>query len=1438
MHYFTRAICAAASVLLLLSTSPAPAQGVFPPPEAAPDLRLEVSGSVNAILPFEDEGNRYYVIAGAFDRVGADVRHNLALVDANGDLADAGFDADWLAGTSAPVLALALHGGEVIVGGEFTAAGGEMRSRLAKFSLEDGTLDQAFAPSANDVVRALLVDGFGHVYVGGTFTSIGVAARNRSAKLEAASGAVVAGWAPAYPSADVVFALAYDEGAIANDASDDHVYVGGNLRMEAGGPENRALGRLTAASGAIDMGWMPQVRQAGGASVRSIVVDGDFVYAGGILKSIIVNNNRNNIARFARSNAALDAWNPNADGPLSAMALAADGHLVVAGEFTSIGGVAKQRIAKLRRIADVDGAAGSAFAGFTASADRSVAALAVDSTGAVLAGGLFNLIDATVEGGIARLDPATGTPDAGFAATAGGPGVVRAYAFDALGGVVIGGTFDAVRSGNDPAIARRNVARLNPDFSLDASFNADAFGDVLALSIADDKLYLGGRFLQVAGGIGRTRLARFDLDPGTGAATLDATWTPTADLEVRLLVADAGGVHAFGDFTSINATPRLRAARIDAGGTLAAWAPQPDGRVEAFAIDGSGIYLGGSFTNVGGQARANLARVDAGTGAADLTFAFDADGTVGALALEDGRLYVGGAFGTIGGESIRSLARIDLAGAGVDAAWTPWAPTASGYVRALALDPDSDLLYAGGNFPEAGGLVRPNLVRVNGDSVETQWRPGTNAEVRQVSLLADDSLLLAGDFSRVTGEIRTGLARLGDAGSAITEVIELAFDPLGASLGEAYVASFAIRNTSGTDTPSGSVSVSSVGGVPTETNACTQQSLAVDPQDSSRLLGAFACASDRAGTHAVTVEFTGDAQFLDSQASADYEVAQAQSILTVSTDSPSAFGAGVLATLGFSSDPDAGDAATGDLVVEVRDGSDALVDSCTAPVAAATSCLLSNVAFVEVPGLYQVRASYAGDANHAAGESAAIAHEVLGEPVTIEIVAQSSDTTTVNESYDVTVEVSGSGTPTGSVQITDQAGASCSIAEIDFANGDRTCTLDSPSVGTKTLLAQFSGSGTSGNADSSAQDPAVTHEVTAAATSLSVVLSPATAVFGETLTATVDFAADPAGDTVPTGEISVTGCTAPIAIASLVAGQGSCTLAAGAAGVLQTVTANYAGDPNFSGSSDSDDITPAKADTAFSAFSSLTTTAEEGGSITFSWSLGVVAPGQGTPTGNVRVSVDGNGTAPSCTVAVGAGTCNIVFPAEGSFSMRAEYLGDDNFNPSLSTGSVDVIIANAAPIQADLQISKTVSRSRLDLANQIEIVEYLIVVANAGPGDVVNAVVADVLPDALDAAVWTCEATDAGASCGAAGGSGDISVQVTLPANTAATFILQADVVDAPFPGVLNTATVEAPNEIIDPDLANNTSSVLYQACIGNTGSQLSEHFCTFSDGFEGPPSP
>ena len=86
------------------------------------------------------------------------------------------------------VQAIASQGTDLLAGGEFTAAGGVPRERLAAISAVDGSL-LPMAPGADESVSSLATDGE-TIYAGGAFTKVGGKPRTRLAAFDAKRGAV------------------------------------------------------------------------------------------------------------------------------------------------------------------------------------------------------------------------------------------------------------------------------------------------------------------------------------------------------------------------------------------------------------------------------------------------------------------------------------------------------------------------------------------------------------------------------------------------------------------------------------------------------------------------------------------------------------------------------------------------------------------------------------------------------------------------------------------------------------------------------------------------------------------------------------------------------------------------------------------------------------------------------------------------------------------------------------------------------------------------------------------------------------------------------------------------------------------------------------------------------------------------------------------------
>jgi uncharacterized delta-60 repeat protein len=152
--------------------------------------------------------------------------------------------------------------------------------------------------------------------------------------------------------------------------------------------------------------------------------------------------------------------NGRSSGFIHNLALQPDGKIIVVGDFTNIGGVARRKVARL----NIDGTVDTSFDNGTGP-NGSVFGLAIQPDGKVLIGGGFLAVNGVACRRIARLNY-DGSVDSTFDPGVGGNGTVSSIVIQTNGKVLIGGAFATFGGA-----ARRGVARLNDDGSLDKTFN-------------------------------------------------------------------------------------------------------------------------------------------------------------------------------------------------------------------------------------------------------------------------------------------------------------------------------------------------------------------------------------------------------------------------------------------------------------------------------------------------------------------------------------------------------------------------------------------------------------------------------------------------------------------------------------------------------------------------------------------------------------------------------------------------------------------------------------------------------------------------------------------------------------------------------------------------------------------------------------------------------
>jgi len=298
--------------------------------------------------------------------------------------------------------------------------------------------------------------------------------------------------------------------------------------------------------------------------------------------------------------------------------------------------------------------------------------------------------------------------------------------------------------------------------------------------------------------------------------------------------------------------------------------------------------------------------------------------------------------------------------------------------------------------------------------------------------------------------------------------------------------------------------------------------------------------------------------------------------------------------------------------------------------------------------------------------TAAAAHPDTILP-TVSVTPTPSPATTGSVSYQVTVtDPTDSGTPTGSVSVSDGASGACNISALD-GTGSGTCSIEEP-VGSYTVTASYAGDSNYSSAQGTAS------ETVNPATPTVTVTPQAGAKTGD-----VSYGvnvAGPAGAVVPTGTVTVSDGTNQCTTNALDGtGSGSCSIGEGAG--TYSITATYSSDSNYTSAQGFASETVGQATPALHPAGP---TGAVTGSVTFSVSVTGTTGGP-TPTGTVAVNVlPITGTSPACTITLvsGAGNCQM-FLTPNLYTIKFAYSGDTNYVRA-DTGTTFKQTVSPAPV--------------------------------------------------------------------------------------------------------------------------------------------------------------
>jgi len=371
-----------------------------------------------------------------------------------------------------------------------------------------------------------------------------------------------------------------------------------------------------------------------------------------------------------------------ADGYVFAIVADGNGNVYFGGDFTFMGTVPANRIAKWN--GSTWSAVGSGIAG--GYDGTVVSALAVSGTN-LYAGGNFWIAGGVSANYIAKWDGGT------WSALGSGMGGVSRPAVHSLAvsgnDLYAGGEFTTAGGVSANYIAKWDGGAWS---ALESGMSGFSSPSVYALAVIGTDLYAGGNF-QTAGGVSAYYIAKWN-----GSA-----WSQVGGMNgyVSALAASGTNLYAGGMFTTANSVTVNAIAKWN-GSTWSALGSGMNSSVNALAASGNNLYAGGLFTTAGGVTVSNIAKWNGNAWSA-LGSGMDYD--VSAVAVSGTNLYAGGYFSKAGGGPANHIAKWN------GSAWSALGPGLDDRVHALVVEGTN--LYAGGDFKTAGGVLANWLAKWN-----------------------------------------------------------------------------------------------------------------------------------------------------------------------------------------------------------------------------------------------------------------------------------------------------------------------------------------------------------------------------------------------------------------------------------------------------------------------------------------------------------------------------------------------------------------------------------------------------------------------------------------------------------------------------------------------------------------------------------------------------
>ncbi|MDP9956245.1 putative delta-60 repeat protein [Epilithonimonas hungarica] len=378
--------------------------------------------------------------------------------------------------------------------------------------------------------------------------------------------------------------------------ADNKIVVAGDFTSYNNIARN-GIARLNS-DGSVDQTFNPGAGVVGSIHNVTIQQDEKIIIAGEFTK--IGNVEKNHIARLNKDGSLDTSFNPNGSGPSApvwSIAQQPDGKIMIAGTFVSYNGISRGRVARL----NTDGTLDQSFDSEIGS-DSILGSVVLQPDGKVLIGGYIINYNSIIRRTVARLN-SNGTLDAGFNQLGTGANLpLSNMTLQPNGKVIISGFFTSYNTMNTGG-----VVRLNTDGSLDTTFEKNSSaGAYSSIVLPNGKILAAGSYYS------NSMLFRLNSD-----GTLDKNFISNGMIQ-RMLIQPDGKILVCGNFTALNGVNKKQIARINGEDLLSVLqyekdiikifpnpvenilklkSNQPISDYELYSLDGKKISLGSTVND-------------------------------------------------------------------------------------------------------------------------------------------------------------------------------------------------------------------------------------------------------------------------------------------------------------------------------------------------------------------------------------------------------------------------------------------------------------------------------------------------------------------------------------------------------------------------------------------------------------------------------------------------------------------------------------------------------------------------------------------------------------------------------------------------------------------------------------------------------------------------